>query len=201
MAGLKGRGSAGRVALVTILVAVGLLALAPGAYAATYNVGGSTQDWTYAGNGFTYDSNWVPLQTFHVGDVLNFKYSAAQHDVVEFATKAEYDACAGTTVTKWQTGNDLITLNSTGTKYYICSIPGHCQLGMKVAVPVVAASVAPGVAPASPPTTTPSPPGVVSPPPPPAVATPPGGAASSGPMVSMAGLLAAALVAGYAYLV
>ena len=71
MAGLKGRGSAGRVALVTILVAVGLLALAPGAYAATYNVGGSTQDWTYAGNGFTYDSNWVPLQTFHVGDVLS----------------------------------------------------------------------------------------------------------------------------------
>ena len=67
MAGVKGRGSA---AMVAIVVAVGLLAIAPGAFAATYEVGGATQEWDFASNGYSYDTNWSPLQTFHPNDVL-----------------------------------------------------------------------------------------------------------------------------------
>lgn len=122
-----------------------------------------------------------------------FKYTASQHNVVQYASKAEYDACAGTAVQTWATGDDKITLNSTGTKYYICSFPGHCGQGMKVSVTVAAAATTPTVAPASPPTTTPSPP-------PPTTPSPPSGA-SSGPILSMAGFLGAALVAGLAFLV
>jgi hypothetical protein len=184
--------------MVAIVVAVGLLAMAPAAYAATYVVGGTTQKWNYAQNGYSYDTNWAPLQTYVVGDVLQFQYTPNQHDVVEYATKAEYDACGGTPVQTWTSGNDLVTLNSTGTKYYICSLPGHCQEGMKVSVTVgTAAATPPAVAPATPPTTTPSPPATTTPPPP----GPGGNAASSGPVLSMALLLAAAMVAGLAFLV
>lgn len=199
MAGVKGRGSAGRAALVAIVVAVGLLAMAPGAYAVTYLVGGSTQQWDFAGNGYSYDTNWAPLQTFRVNDVLEFKYVVGQHDVVEYATKAEYDACSGTAVQTWTSGDDMVTLNSTGTKYYICSYTGHCSGGMKVSVTVVAAATPPTAAPPSPPAATPPSP-VTTAPPPPAGTTPSNGA-SSGPVLSMAGLLATALAAGLAFLV
>lgn len=195
MAGVKGRGSA---AMVAIVVAVGVLAIAPGAFAATYEVGGATQEWNFASNGYSYDTNWSPLQTFHPNDVLEFKYTAGQHDVVELATEAEYAACSGTAVQTWNSGDDLVTLNSTGTKYYICNFPGHCTGGMKVSVNVVAAT-APTSAPTTAPTTSPAPVGTTPPPPPPA--TPKPSAASSGPILSMAGLLAAALLAGLVFLV
>uniref|UniRef100_A0A453MIF0 Phytocyanin domain-containing protein n=1 Tax=Aegilops tauschii subsp. strangulata TaxID=200361 RepID=A0A453MIF0_AEGTS len=46
-----------------------------------------------------------------------------------------YKACAkpakGAKV--YKSGADRVTLNR-GTNYFICSIPGHCQSGMKIAV-------------------------------------------------------------------
>jgi uncharacterized cupredoxin-like copper-binding protein len=33
----------------------------------------------------------------------------------------------------YKSGNDRVTL-ARGTNYFICSIPGHCQSGMKIAV-------------------------------------------------------------------
>lgn len=71
MAGVEGRGSAGHVAVVAMMVAVGLLAMAPAANAATTHlVGGATQEWNYASNGYSYDTSWSSAQTFVVGDIL-----------------------------------------------------------------------------------------------------------------------------------
>ena len=121
-----------------------------------------------------------------------FKYAKGAHNVQQFATETEYSQCSGTVVQEWTSGDDIITLNSTGTKYYICGVPGHCTAGMKVSVTVAAAT-----APAGAPTTNPSPP----PPTPTTPTSPNGNGATSGPILSMAGLLAAALVAGFAFLV
>jgi len=165
---MEGRGSA----ILAVVAMVIVSAMAPGAFAANHVVGG-TQAWNYppSNNPTYYDGTWAPTQTFRVGDTLQFQYTQ-NHDVVQYGTKAEYDACAGTQVNKWTSGNDSIPLTATGVYYYICSIPGHCPEGMKVSVSVTAAAATP---PASPPTTTtPSPPatgtppGTTSPPPPPA---------------------------------
>ena len=72
MEGVKGRGSAGRAAVVAIVVAVGLLAMAPAAYGATNHlVGNATQEWNLpSSNGYSYDTNWSDTQKFAVGDTL-----------------------------------------------------------------------------------------------------------------------------------
>jgi len=187
---MEGRGSAaGHLAVVAMVL---VLVMAPGALAANHVVGNTTQQWNFPpSNDLSYYTTWAASQTFAVGDTLEFEYSAAEHDVVQYTsntTLAEYNACNGTTEKTYTTGNDSIPLTIAGTYYFICGIPGHCAEGMKVSVNVSAA--------ASPPTTTPTPPTSTSPPPPPN-----GNGASSGPVMSMAGLLIAALVASLAFLV
>jgi hypothetical protein len=63
-----------------------------------------------------------------------FKYDATAHDVVAVSA-AGYKACAkparGAKV--YKSGADRVTL-ARGTNYFICSVPGHCQSGMKIAV-------------------------------------------------------------------
>lgn len=152
---MKGRISVGRTIVVEIVIAVWLLALVPGTYVETYLVGGSTQQWKFASSGYSYDANWTPQQTFYFNDVLEFNYTMNRHNVVELGSKAKYDACSGTPLQTWQSGDDLVTLNSVGTKYYICGLPGHCQVGMKVSITVVDDIVVLNIAPASSPTTTP----------------------------------------------
>jgi plastocyanin len=195
---MEGRGSAAVMAVVAILV----LAMAPGALAVNHVVGG-TSLWTYApANDLTYyDGTWAAGQTFTVGDTLQFEYASGQHDVEQLGTKTDYDACSGTAVKTYSSGNDTVPLPTAGVYYFICSFLGHCTQGMKVSVTVGAA-----VAPATPPTATPSPPASNTPPststpPPPATTSPGTGAASSGPVLSMAGLFVAALVATLAFLV
>ncbi|KAM0886529.1 hypothetical protein ACQ4PT_029632 [Festuca glaucescens] len=63
-----------------------------------------------------------------------FKYDATAHDVVAVSA-AGYKACTkparGAKV--YKSGADRVTL-ARGTNYFICSVPGHCQSGMKIAV-------------------------------------------------------------------
>ncbi|CAL4926923.1 unnamed protein product [Urochloa decumbens] len=70
---------------------------------------------------------------FRAGDVLVFKYSPKAHNVVPVSA-AGYSSCSAPRGARALTsGNDRVTLKR-GVNYFICSFPGHCQAGMKVAV-------------------------------------------------------------------
>ena len=67
--------------------------------------------------------------------VAVFSYSPA-HDVVE-VSKADYDACtASKVVARYTGGKTTVKLTTAGKRYFICSITGHCDAGMKVEVNV-----------------------------------------------------------------
>jgi hypothetical protein len=63
-----------------------------------------------------------------------FKYDSTAHDVVAVSA-AGYRACAkpASGARVYKSGADRVTL-ARGTNYFICSVPGHCQSGMKIAV-------------------------------------------------------------------
>jgi Plastocyanin-like domain len=94
-----------------------------------------------------------------------FSY-APTHDVWE-VTKSDYEACTSSSpLNKYSGGNTVVAFTETGSKYFYCSIPGHCSRGMKLEVLVVSSSE---------PNSPPSPSADISPPP-----APTGAAAANG---------------------
>ena len=91
-----------------------------------------------------------------------FKYTPQTHDVLE-VNKAAYDSCTtSNAIANHTTGNDVIRLDATGTRYFICGITGHCAGGMKLQVDVVmpgSTSMPPAGAPGASPPPPPSTPG------------------------------------------
>jgi hypothetical protein len=66
--------------------------------------------------------------------VFNFQLSA--HNVEE-VTKAKYDSCSSASpIATFSTPPVRVTLNKTGTHYYICGVPGHCSAGQKLTIKV-----------------------------------------------------------------
>jgi hypothetical protein len=150
-----------RLIAIAAMLAVAVIGTAS---AATYNVGEPGGSWELRIN----YTNWATSKRFHPGDQIVFKYTPQVHDVVE-VSKADYDACSNARpVATHTSGNDAITLTAAGTRYFICSITGHCDGGMKLQVDVVpsATTLAPVGAPG---TNAPSSPQV--PPPPGSAAT------------------------------
>ncbi|CAA7394514.1 unnamed protein product [Spirodela intermedia] len=143
------------------------------AIAATITVGAPSGGWDLS----TDLSAWAASQTFSVGDTLVFQYGST-HDVLE-VTKANYDACqTSSPIGTYNNGNTVITLSTTGKRFFICGVPGHCSSGMKLEVDVSGASPPSTSPPATPPPasspTAPSasPPTTSSPAPPTTPATP-----------------------------
>ena len=78
-----------------------------------------------------------------------FKYAKDQHTVVQ-ATAASYAACSqANSLGVWTSGDDRVTLNTSGTWWFFCGVGDHCQQGMKFNVTVLPAVV---LSPSSPPT-------------------------------------------------
>lgn len=97
-----------------------------------------------------------------------FIYSSASHDVAE-VNKADYGSCSKNNIIKtYNDGNTIIALNTTGSRYFICSFSDHCSKGMKLEVSVSGST-------STPPSGSPSPPSSSSPPP------PSGGSPANGP--------------------
>ncbi|XP_013615984.1 PREDICTED: mavicyanin-like [Brassica oleracea var. oleracea] len=118
-------------AVIAILAFAGLMAV-KSTLAAQHVMGGS-QGWEES---VDFDS-WSSDQSFKVGDQLVFKYSGL-HSVVELGSETAYKSCdLGTTVNSLSSGNDVVKLSKTGTRYFACGTPGHCEQGMKVKVNVV----------------------------------------------------------------
>ncbi|KAM0901806.1 hypothetical protein ACQ4PT_019716 [Festuca glaucescens] len=171
-------------AMKITLLALAAMAILSTASATTYNVGEPAGAWDF---GINYGS-WASSKKFIPGDSIVFKYSPQAHDVLE-VSKADYDSCsAASPITTLKTGNDVVALPATGTRYFICGFAGHCTAGMKVAIDVVSAS-SPSTplspAPASGPGASNSPP-----PPSPSSATSVRVTAGLGLVVLLAGLLA-----------
>ncbi|KAK8487882.1 hypothetical protein V6N13_046006 [Hibiscus sabdariffa] len=135
-----------------------LLLAAPAALAVQYTVGDSS-GWT---NTVNYQG-WVQGKTFTVGDTLLFTYGGSH--AVDEVSQSDYDNCnSGNALSTHSDGNTVITLSSSGSRYFICPTIGHCASGMKLAVNVVAAG---GNSPSTPSGSPTTPRGSTPPPPPP----------------------------------
>uniref|UniRef100_A0A0D9ZCA6 Plantacyanin n=1 Tax=Oryza glumipatula TaxID=40148 RepID=A0A0D9ZCA6_9ORYZ len=124
----QGRGSAAGRRNAAMLAMVLLCVLLHGelAESAVYTVG-DRGGWGFNSGG------WLRGKRFRAGDVLVFKYSPSAHNVVA-VNAAGYKSCSAPRGAKvYKSGSDRVTL-ARGTNYFICSFPGHCQAGMKIAV-------------------------------------------------------------------
>ncbi|XP_065046183.1 uclacyanin-3-like [Musa acuminata AAA Group] len=128
-------------AVLAIATVAAISAIAMGA---NYDVGGPAGSWDLATN----YTQWVSGKAFRVGDTLTFKY-ASSHDVLEVSSAA-YSSCTTSNPISTSTGgNTVVTLNSTGSRYFVCGIPGHCAGGMKLQIDVASPTSTPPPSPSS----------------------------------------------------
>ncbi|XP_020599160.1 basic blue protein-like [Phalaenopsis equestris] len=121
------RGSAGQAISLGLAILSLMLLHSQLAESAVYTVGDK--------NGWTFNTAAWPNakgSRFRAGDVLVFKYNRMLHNVVA-VNAAGYNGCAAKGGKIYKTGNDRIAL-ARGPNYFICSIPGHCEGGMKLLV-------------------------------------------------------------------
>ncbi|KAL4559181.1 hypothetical protein LXL04_031315 [Taraxacum kok-saghyz] len=125
------RGSAGRVtmvvsvAMVWLVVLVLVQAIEP-VDGAVYTVGDSS-GWSF-GSG-----SWTKGKRFKAGDMLVFNYDSTIHNVVA-VNRGGYNGCTTPAGAKfYKSGKDSLKL-SKGVNFFICSIPGHCESGMKISI-------------------------------------------------------------------
>ncbi|XP_023755703.1 basic blue protein [Lactuca sativa] len=127
MAQCEGRGSASRTTMVVLVTMVWLMVQSIGPVdGAVYTVGDS--------NGWSFGSNtWTKGKRFKAGDTLVFNYDSTIHNVV-VVNKGGYNGCTASAGAKvYNSGKDRLKL-SKGVNFFICSIAGHCQSGMNIAV-------------------------------------------------------------------
>ncbi|KAJ9163087.1 hypothetical protein P3X46_022797 [Hevea brasiliensis] len=156
-----------------------------GAEAAVFVVG-DTFGWQIPTNS-TFYSSWASSHNFSVGDTLLFNFTTGVHDVANVTLDAYTNCNASNTLTVINTGPANVPLTATGMHYYICTFPGHCSSGQKLAVNVGGSTSStpspPGTTTNPPPpgtTANPPPPGTTAnPPPPPPPPPPPGSSATS----------------------
>ncbi|KAI3933553.1 hypothetical protein MKX01_032658 [Papaver californicum] len=98
--------------------------------ATEYTVGGES-GWALASD----VQAWSSSRTFSVGDTLVFVYKPV-HNVLEVNAFA-YNACTLDNPINVTDGtNTTVTLDTLGTRYFICGTQGHCSSGLKVKVVV-----------------------------------------------------------------
>ncbi|CAL5091281.1 unnamed protein product [Urochloa decumbens] len=95
-------------------------------------------------------TGWADGKTFRVGDTLTFMYPKENHTVVQVGNKDDFAACNlnANAVNKWDSGNDVVTLDKPGKAWFFCSVPNHCNNGMKLVINVEEGAPTPAPAPA-----------------------------------------------------
>ncbi|CAI9116232.1 OLC1v1017335C1 [Oldenlandia corymbosa var. corymbosa] len=125
-----------------------LIALAAVPSLAVMYVVGDSNGWA---SGINY-ADWASGKSFKVGDKLSFNYVGGSHTVDEVSS-SDYNSCdPANPISTDNNGPTTITLKTAGTHYFICGIPGHCSLGMRLSVTVAPAggAAAPGGSTAAP---------------------------------------------------
>ncbi|XP_059629927.1 chemocyanin-like [Cornus florida] len=84
--------------------------------------------------GWTFNvSGWPNGKSFKAGDILEFIYDRAHHDVI-VVNQNDYNSCKTSLDSPaFQTGDDHIPL-AKGHNYFISNFPGDCAAGVKIAV-------------------------------------------------------------------
>ncbi|CAH8264150.1 unnamed protein product [Arabidopsis lyrata] len=115
---------------------------------------GDSDGWTIMSVN-NYDE-WSSSKTFQVEDSLVFKYNKDFHDVTE-VTHNDFKLCEPSKpLTRYETGSDTIILTKPGLQHFICGFPGHCDMGQKLQIHVLPASLGPVAAPVPRPVRSPS---------------------------------------------
>ncbi|KAL6894230.1 hypothetical protein ACP4OV_008328 [Aristida adscensionis] len=130
--------------LAAVAAAVAVVFL-PALASATDHVVGDVEGWTL---GVDYAA-WAEGKQLRVGDTLAFKYNSVFHNVAE-VSGADFKACnKAAAAAVWSSGDDRVTLDKPGRRWFICAVSDHCQRGMKIKVTVLPAGTpAPAPAPA-----------------------------------------------------
>ncbi|XP_031106562.1 blue copper protein-like [Ipomoea triloba] len=125
--------------LRTLMMSLAAISMVVGSsMAANHTVGGPNGGWDTS----TDLQSWASSETFTVGDNLIFTYSP-MHDVNE-VSKTGYDSCTSANPLSTNSGgNTVVPLTAAGKRYFICGTMGHCSMGMKLQVNVLAAAAPP----------------------------------------------------------
>ncbi|CAK8563433.1 unnamed protein product [Lathyrus sativus] len=122
----------------------------------TYTVG-DTLGWTVPTNDPAAYTSWASRKSFKVGDILVFNFPLNVHNVEE-VTKEKYGSCnSSSPIATFSNPPVRVTLNKTGTHYFICGVPGHCSGGQKLSINVGGSSSSSPASSPSPSATSPSP--------------------------------------------
>ncbi|CAA2960688.1 basic blue -like [Olea europaea subsp. europaea] len=114
------------IAICGITMVLGMLVLNNTANAATYKVGDAT-GWTFNVAG------WENGKNFKADDVLVFNYKPEYHNVVVVDENGYCNCTAPFGAKVYHSGEDQIKLVK-GQNYFICSFPGHCNKGLRIAI-------------------------------------------------------------------
>ncbi|KAI4985417.1 hypothetical protein ZWY2020_018047 [Hordeum vulgare] len=79
---------------------------------------------------------WAETQQFAVGDTLVFKYNIGAHNVVEVAGPDFLTCTQSANAIIWNSGEDQVTLDKAGRRWFFCGVDQHCQNGMKLKITV-----------------------------------------------------------------
>ncbi len=82
------------------------------------------------------DQEFVCVYLCDVLCVAEFVYNAEAHNVVR-VNKRQYDSCDSAGAVTHTDGATVFNLGRPGRYFFICSIPGHCGAGMKLALQVI----------------------------------------------------------------
>ncbi|XP_059461817.1 blue copper protein-like [Corylus avellana] len=120
-----------------ILAIVAILVLS---ILATEFVVADDKGWTI---NFDYQA-WAQGKEFHVEDTLDFKYKEGVHNVLKVNRTGFQQCVAPLGIEALISGNDVITLATSGRKWYICGVAKHCENGNhKLAITVLPQTVSP----------------------------------------------------------
>ncbi|KAA0042833.1 blue copper protein-like [Cucumis melo var. makuwa] len=111
----------------------------PQVLAATNYTVGDKSGWNLGVDYFS----WTSDKTFFVGDSLVFKYEKGKHNVLNVDVSSFSQCAAPKDQPPMVSGNDVITLTTPGTKWFICTIPHHCNSGQKLVISVDSAPPSP----------------------------------------------------------
>ncbi|VAI23043.1 unnamed protein product [Triticum turgidum subsp. durum] len=134
--------------LVAVFAAAALaVAFLPGLAVATEHMIGDDKGWTL---NFNY-SAWAETKHFVAGDTLVFKYNSPAHNVVEVGGPDFLKCSQPANAVVLTTGEDRVTLDKAGRKWFFCGVGQHCENGMKLKITILE-TAPPTPQPAPPPT-------------------------------------------------
>ncbi|KAK7856782.1 mavicyanin [Quercus suber] len=116
-----------------VMVLFFFLALIEVSFGVVYEVGDS-RGWT---NDSSIDyKSWASTKEFRVGDTIRFVYNPIENNVM-LVTYENFKSCNSTDPKFVRiSGNDSLPITKPGHYYYICGVPGHCEVGQKVDIRV-----------------------------------------------------------------